>query len=127
MRRSRPIAAADQAEQKITLFERLLCAVLTPIVVNISIVLLMAASRRKFSNFSTLFAWRSLPTHYAPLVLTVMLPAALGFLLGSRRVLTLVGHMFYTNNEHERSEKITAAIWAGFALYAWVLHDYLLP
>ncbi|MDO5693969.1 MAG: hypothetical protein Q4G70_16070 [Pseudomonadota bacterium] len=111
------------------LVDRLLCAVLGPVFVNVSILLTLAVFKKNyfgdwwFSNFFSIWAWSNLPTHKAPLVLTVLVPAVLGFLLGSKHFATLIGHMFYTNHPNERSEWITGAIWAGFALYVWVVKD----
>jgi len=58
-------------------------------------------------------------------LLLVGLPALAGFVLGVNRTAILLGHLFYTNFEHERSPAKTLLAWAGLILIAWLLPKLL--
>ncbi len=99
--------------------DRLLAALLAPIFFNLSMLIIIAVlflHHRRFSDF-----WFSYWPPGTLLRVTLMLPVAAGFLSGTRRFTTLLGHLFYTHQEHEQDLLKTLAAWAAFIGLAWLL------
>ena len=98
-------------------FSNRLTAVLVSVVFNFSIFIVFAMiHQRAFHSAKMLL--RQLDW---PIVLMVLVPAIAGFLMGTSRFATLLGHCFYTNMENEKDWRITAVLWAGiiFVAYLW--------
>lgn len=103
------------------LADRLGAAVLAPIVFNISILIVLSTFFRRsgaigrilfnHSYFSGSFLWLAL----------ALLPALAGYLIGTARFITLLGHFFYTHMEHEKDARVTVAAWGCLFLLAYLI------
>lgn len=101
--------------------DRLLIAVLAPIAFNISILIILAAFFRRSRLLGKFLFYQA---HWPGLLIFLvagLLPALAGFLMGSRKFITLFGHFFYTNMEHEKDISKTFACWLGLIGIAYVL------
>lgn len=89
----------------------MLAAVLAPIALNISIIILLAAFFRRsrivgrtlFANFQEL-GWVIISG-------LIVVPFLIGLLIGTSRFATFLGHLFYTNMLHERDIRMTLTAW----------------
>ena len=111
----------EENDEALSLSDRLLAAVLAPVAFNISVIILLAVLFRR-SRFigKVLYNDIQLLGNFLLLAL-VILPALTGFFTGTARFITLLGHFFYTNMEHENDARITAAAWACLFLVAYLL------
>jgi hypothetical protein len=101
--------------------DRLFAAILAPIVFNISILIVLAVFFRR-SRFIGKVIYNDIPLLGSFLLSAlVILPALTGLLIGTGRFITLFGHFFYTNMEHEKDARITVAAWACLFLIAYLL------
>ncbi len=105
--------------QGVTLGDRILSALLTPLVFNIGLIIFLAI------NSSSWQFVRSVRAFYggsdAAAYVMLGLPAAIGFLAGSRGTAKILGHAFWTNPESEKSVLATLVVWVcflGLLLYA---------
>lgn len=119
--RSRRTTDTDEDDTNPGLADRLLAAVLAPVVFNFSIIVVLAVFFRRSRGFGRIL------THDIALLGNyllwglLILPALIGLLIGTSRFATLLGHFFYTNLEHERNSGITVAAWGCLFLVAYLL------
>lgn len=94
--------------------DRLLAGFLAPLVFNLSLfIVLMMLSRH--SRSLTKFALVQTYWHGIMLLISLfLLPALVGFLIGTHKLTTLLGHFFYTNMEHEKDMSKTILAWLVF-------------
>ena len=101
-------------EPRITLGERVVGALLTPLLFNVAVVIALATlsqrSRYLLMNLGSFY--RSLD---AGAIVLLVAPAAVGFLAGADGTARIFGHAFWTNHENHRSVLATALVWAVFA------------
>ena len=111
-------------KEQINLQDRLLTAVLAPIVFNISILMshLYPIRTKAVGN---LFVNGSRGFGFLFFVLAILLPAMLGFFLGTSRFATLLGHFFYTNDGHEKNAEKTIVAWLSFFVIAYLFRKLL--
>lgn len=121
--RSRRSPEADDDQPGIA--DRLFAAVLAPIVFNISIVIILATFFRRSRFIGRVLANDIHALGGFLLFALLILPALLGLIVGTSRFITLLGHFFYTNMEHEKDAHITVAVWACMFLVAYVLSHAL--
>ncbi len=104
---------ASLSEDRVTLGERLVAALLTPIFFNVAVVIGVAVMSQK-----TFYTWPGLTRTYLALGkgawLCVAVPAAVGFLAGSEGTARIFGHAFLTHREGEKNLWITALVWGVF-------------
>jgi hypothetical protein len=55
----------------------------------------------------------------------LVVPAAVGLVVGIDRFATFLGHSFYTNSAAERDVRITVAIWAGLFACTYILFAFV--
>lgn len=98
--------------------DRLIAAFIAPIFFNLSMLIVIAVlfRRRHFWDF-----WFSHWPTATVLLMTLVLPVAAGFIAGTGRFTTLLGHLFYTHQEHEQDLLKTLAAWAALIGLAWLL------
>ena len=107
-------------DERITLGERVVAALLTPLFFNAAVVTVVAFSSRRarIALFSLGSVYRSLGDGA---LLLLVAPAVVGFVAGSEGTAKLFGHAFWTHHEHERSIIATLLVWAaGFAAVVFV-------
>jgi hypothetical protein len=103
------------------LTDRLLAAFLAPIVFNLSNLILIAVLFRRARGFGR-FLFYDVPMLGSFLLWGLLIiPALIGFLVGMDRLISLIGHLFYTHTESQRNQAITFAAWAGLLLAAFLL------
>lgn len=97
-----------------TLADRLLMAVLAPVVFNVSIVIALGTLFRRSSTLDNFLLHSSGDS--SPWLLGFLLvgvPALAGFILGVNRCAVWLGHLFFTNMEHEKDPYKTGFAWAA--------------
>lgn len=98
----------------VTLEERLIAALLTPLVFNASVIIVVAmASRRVHYVFFNLT--RVYHALGSGAILLLVAPAIVGFVAGFDGTVKIFGHAFRTHHDHERSWPATALVWGVFA------------
>lgn len=101
-------------EPRITLGERVVGALLTPLMFNVALVIALATlshrSRHLLVNLGSFY--RSLD---AGAIMLLVAPAVVGFLAGADGTARIFGHAFWTHHENHRSVLATALVWAVFA------------
>jgi len=107
----------EDDSEEVGLADRLLAAFLAPIFMNIS-VLIVVASIFDHSYFMSrmFFNYTHLPFSAGKLYVIALcvIPAILGFVMGTTRFFNFAGHCFMTNvRDQENDFRITALIWAG--------------
>ncbi len=108
------------ADERITLGERFVAALLTPLFFNAAVITVVAFSSRRapMAVFSLDNVYRSLGDGA---LLLLVAPAVVGFVAGSEGTAKLFGHAFWTHHEHERSVFATLLVWAaGLAAVVFV-------
>jgi len=101
--------------------DRLLAAILAPITFNISILILLAVFFRRSRFIGRVLYNHPHELNIFLLIALFILPALIGLLIGTARFITLLGHFFYTNMEHEKNTGITIAAWACLLLAAYCI------
>jgi hypothetical protein len=119
-RYSRRHAVSDSG---ISLGDRLLSAVLTPLFFNISLVIFAALVSRRGRMLGELLYMYAAPG--LGMLMFVALPAIVGFLAGSSGTAKLLGHAFLTHGGSERNIILTLLVWAAFAMCFYVALDTL--
>ncbi len=101
-----------QAPQ-VTLGERVVAALLTPLLFNAAVIISVAmlSKRTHYLLFHLDDVYRALGSGA---VMLLVAPALVGFLAGSEGTANLFGHAFWTHHEHQRSWLATALVWAVF-------------
>jgi hypothetical protein len=111
----------EENDEPPSLSDRLFAAVLAPVVFNISVIIVLAVFFRR-SRFIGRVLYNDIPLLGNFLLLALaILPALIGLFIGTARFITLLGHFFYTNMEHEKDAVITVAAWACLFLVAYLL------
>jgi hypothetical protein len=103
------------------LADRMLMAIVAPIVFNISIVIVIAMFFRRSRYLARYLLYPTEISGGLVFLAACVLPAIAGFLMGASRFATLLGHFFYTNMDHEKDIAKTTAAWAGLILLAYLL------
>lgn len=114
--------ASNQAnEEGGGLADRLLAAFLAPVIFNLSNLILIAVLFRRARGFGR-FLFYDVPMLGGFLLWGLLItPALVGLLIGMDRLISLIGHLFYTHAESERNQAITVAAWGGLLLAAYLL------
>lgn len=99
--------------------ERLVAALVAPLVFNVSLFFLFGVFFRARRGFASLLFLS--PTF---LVVLVVIPAIAGLALGIERFATVLGHSFYTNPAGKRDVRITIAIWAGLFACSYIISAF---
>jgi hypothetical protein len=107
---------SPESNTTVVWWERVLAALIAPVVFNASLLILFGLFFRKRY---WLQSHLTLPVAVWIVLLTV--PAAVGFLLGFNRLVWLIGHSFWTHLSHERDRRITISIWACLGLCAFAV------
>ena len=107
----------EDYSEHVGLVDRLFAAFLAPIFMNISVLIVVASVFDRSRYTSRMFY------HYANIPFSAgkvyvislcVIPAILGFALGTTRFFNFAGHCFMTNvRDQENDFRITALIWAG--------------
>jgi hypothetical protein len=115
--RQRRFRAEDELPP--TLADRLLMAVLAPVVFNVSIVIALSTFFRRSRALNNLFLQSGTASSLWLLgFFLIGVPALAGFMLGVNRCAVWLGHLFFTNMEHEKDPYKTALAWVClFALF----------
>ncbi len=100
----------------ITLSERLVAAVLTPLFFNLSLLILAAYISGRSFRYTLHWYAQSGRTFW----LMLAIPAVIGFFAGTERTARLMGHAFGTNHGSERSLVMSVLVWLGLALMFWL-------
>jgi hypothetical protein len=96
-------------------------AVLAPIFFNLSVLIVIALFFRR-SRYLGKFLFYQPHWHWSLIFLVaIVIPALAGFAMGAPRSATLLGHLFYTNMDHEKDITKTFAAWAALFLVAYLL------
>lgn len=118
MRRTR---LPEKSEDTAGIADRLLAAFLAPVIFNISNLILIAVLFRRARGFGR-FLFYDVPMLGGFLLWGLLIiPALVGLLIGMDRLISLIGHLFYTHTESERNPAITVAAWGGLLLAAYIL------
>jgi hypothetical protein len=100
--------------------DRLLAAALAPAAFNVCILIVLMVYLRLHGTLALMdFIPSALGIGLA--IVFVVVPAAVGYSVGTDRFVTFLGHSFYTHDEDEREMGITIAIWAAIIFLAWLL------
>jgi hypothetical protein len=101
-------------EPRITLGERVVGALLTPLLFNAAVIISVAmlSKRTHYMLFHLGSVYRSLG---AGAIMLLVAPAVVGFLAGADGTARIFGHAFWTHHENHRSVLATALVWAVFA------------
>lgn len=100
-------------EPRVTLEERVVAALLTPLLFNAAVIISVAmlSKRTHYTLFHLGDLYRALGS---AAVMLLVAPALVGFLAGSGGTAWIFGHAFWTHHEHQRSGLATALVWAVF-------------
>ncbi|MDD4911532.1 MAG: hypothetical protein PHP57_04505 [Sideroxydans sp.] len=96
-------------------------AVLAPIAFNISIIIVLAMVFRRTRFLGRFLFYQAHWSAFLVVFVAGLLPAIAGFMMGTSKFATLLGHFFYTNMEHERDLSKTIACWLGLLAIAYLL------
>lgn len=100
-------------EPAVTLDERLIAALLTPLMFNVAVIIVVAmASRRVHYMFFNLT--RVYHALGSGAILMLVAPAIVGFVAGFDGTVKIFGHAFRTHHEPQRSWTATALVWGVF-------------
>jgi hypothetical protein len=100
-----------------TWLDRILTAILAPIVFNLSIVFTIAP----FTYFPFSSARRIDHFPLGLLITLTLLPSILGLILGMEKFSRLLGYFFYSNIEQENHPWITLVCWASLFLLSYIV------
>ncbi len=119
--------SSEEENEQPTFQDRLVMAVLAPIVFSISMLIVLSPlifflMRSVRNNLGDLY-YLHLPHWSVVLIVLVagLLPAIAGFILGTSKLAKLLGHFFYTNMWYERDIRKTIACWLGLFAIAFFL------
>jgi len=96
-------------------------AVLAPVVFNISIIIVLAMVFRRSRFLGRFLFYQAHWSGFVVVLVAGFLPAIAGFMMGTSKFATLLGHFFYTNMEHEKDMSKTIACWLGLFVIAYLL------
>jgi hypothetical protein len=106
----------EEESEPLSLQDRLFAGLLAPLAFNLSLFIVLMMFSRHSRGFAKLFLYQTYWHGILLFVSLVLLPALAGFLIGTNKIITLLGHFFYTNMEHERDMSKTILAW--LALFA---------
>ncbi|MEQ1525730.1 MAG: hypothetical protein ABL911_03160 [Gallionella sp.] len=101
----------DKVEVKFS--DRLWGFILAPIVFNVSNMIVLSIFFRRSYWFAKYWVYDVRWFTWFVLLCLIIIPAVAGFILGTSKLATLLGHFFYTNMEHEKDVLKTSAAWIG--------------
>lgn len=119
--RRRPTAPPHDDEGSSGLSDRLLAAFLAPVVFNLSNLIMLAMIFRRSHGIGRLLTHDVAQLGSFLLWALLIVPALAGLLMGMDRLISLLGHLFYTHTESEQEPALTLAAWAGLILAAFLL------
>lgn len=98
----------------VTLEERLIAALLTPLAFNAAVIIVVAMTSRRlhYMFFNLTRVYHALGSGA---ILLLVAPAIVGFVAGFDGTVKIFGHAFRTHHDHERSWPATALVWGVFA------------
>lgn len=105
--------------------DRLLMAVLAPIAFNISIIIVLATIFRRSRFLGRFLFYQSHWSGFVVLLVAILLPALAGFMMGTSKFVTLLGHFFCTNMENEKDMSKTIACWVTLVAITYLLSGVL--
>lgn len=109
-------------EDSPSLWDRLGAAILAPIAFNFGIVIVVSLiSGNVRSPLLNPFRWLYGVSASYLLLVSIVLPAVAGFIMGMTKFTTLYGHFFYTNSDDEKSVRMTIFVWFVLLFTAYVL------
>lgn len=117
---NKPRQSEEENEQP-SLQDRLLMAILAPIAFNISIIIVLSIFFRHSRFLGRFLFYQAHWSGILVLLVAGLLPAAVGFMMGTSKFATLLGHFFYTNMEREKDMSKTIAAWIGLFVIAYLL------
>ncbi len=114
-----------------SIWDRIGTAILAPVAFNFSIIivvsLLFSGGRKYILYFSNpVRLLYGVPGNYL-LLITIILPAIIGFILGLSKFTSLYGHLFYTNADSEKSISVTILVWVILLITAYILSSLGFP
>jgi hypothetical protein len=112
---------SDEKNEQPSLQDRLLMAVLAPIIFNISIIIVLAIALRRSRSIGRFLFYQAHWSGFLVVLVAGFLPAIAGFMMGTSKFATLLGHFFYTNMEHEKDMRKTIASWLSLFIIAYLL------
>ncbi|PPD51885.1 MAG: hypothetical protein CTY12_07305 [Methylotenera sp.] len=123
---TQPTRAEKSLDGHPSFIDRVLTAIIAPIAFNVSIfiflVLLLGSSGSRILIRSQVIYKTPISLIF---ILSVLLPALLGFMMGLSRFTTLFGHFFYTNMGDEKDIFKTIAAWICLFLIAYIITGVL--
>lgn len=96
-------------------------AVLAPVAFNISIIIVLATVFRRSRFLGRFLFYQSHWSGFLVLLVAGLLPAIAGFMMGTSKFATLLGHFFYTNMEYEKDISKTIACWVALFAITYLL------
>lgn len=112
---------SQEENERPSIQDRLLMAVLAPIVFNISIIFVLVLVFRRSRILGRLMFYQAHWSGFFVVLVAGLLPAIAGFMMGTSKFSTLLGHFFYTNMEHEKDIRKTIACWVCLFVAAYAL------
>ena len=98
---------------------------MTPVLFNIGLIMFLAMDSNswKFAHHIRSIYGSS---ELAPYIM-LLLPAAVGFIAGSRGTSKIIGHALWTNHESEKSTLATGLVWLAIAALLIFAHSIDTP
>jgi hypothetical protein len=112
---------SEEENERPSIRDRLFMAALAPLVFNISIIIVLAIVFRRSRLLGRFLFYQAHWSGFLVLLVAGLLPAIAGFMMGTSKFATLLGHFFYTNMEHEKDLSKTIACWLGLLAIAYLL------
>ncbi len=96
-------------------------ALLAPIVFNISIVIVIALVFRRTVFLGRFLFYQTYWSGFFVVLVAGLLPTVVGFMMGTNKFTTLLGHFFYTNMDDEKDIRKTISCWLCLFCIAYLL------
>ena len=100
-------------------------AILAPLLFNLSLLLALAVVARRSIAFTHFALLRFSLLGWVLAVVLIAIPALAGFMLGGIKCGRILGHLFYTNNENEKSVNKTVLAWVILLLITLIVSKAL--
>ena len=111
------------------MLDRLLSAIISPVIFNLSVVIMLGVLNKKGYWFRVSIGdIQSIALGYMGqkiFILFVIIPAIYGLVFGSKGVSQFIGHAFYSNMEEQKNLAITISIWAIIFLTAYFMQNQI--
>lgn len=111
------------------MFDRILSAIISPVIFNLSVVIMLGVLNKKGYWFRvSLGDIQSIALGYTGqklFLLFVLVPAIYGLIFGSKGVSEFIGHAFYSNMPEQKNMAITLSIWATILLTAYFMQSQI--